>query len=160
MSPTATPTWDSARELLRARGLRWTPQRRALIRVLAASSGHVTATQLLDQVRRVDPTTAPSTIYRTLDTLEELGLVQHTHGADGREEYHLLPGDEHAHLACSRCGATIELASTTLDGLAAEALRAHGFEVDASHVTVGGLCADCARMLRSDDPRGVPASDQ
>jgi Fur family ferric uptake transcriptional regulator len=144
MTTAARPTWDAARELLRQRGLRWTPQRRALIGVLSASSGHVTATQLLDRVRAVDPTTAPSTVYRTLDTLEELGLVQHTHGAAGREEYHLLPGSEHGHVICERCGANVELSAEALGQLTATLLRGDGFRVEASHVTVGGLCATCA----------------
>jgi Fe2+ or Zn2+ uptake regulation protein len=149
MTTAGSPTWETARELLRRRGLRWTPQRRALIAVLSASSGHVTAIQLLDRVRAIDPTTAPSTVYRTLDTLEDLGLVQHTHGADGREEYHLLPGTDHGHVICERCGANVELSAQALGQLARTLLREQGFRVEASHVTVGGLCAACVAEERA-----------
>ena len=81
--------WDELPGRIRARGLRWTPQRRVLVDVLSKSDGHVTGAELIDRCRDVDPSTTPSTVYRTLDVLEELGIVQHAHGADGRER-----GDE------------------------------------------------------------------
>ena len=61
-------------------GLRWTPQRRLLLEVLARTDGHVTGSELVERCRAVDPATTPSTVYRTLDVLEELGIVRHTHG--------------------------------------------------------------------------------
>ena len=75
----------------RSRGMRWTPQRRTVVEVLAASSGHVTSAELIERCRERDPQTIPSTVYRTLDALEQLGLVRHGHGADGREEFHVGP---------------------------------------------------------------------
>ena len=96
--------WASVRDRLHERGLRWTPQRRVLIEILKTHTGHVTGAELVDRCRALDPATVPSTVYRTLDVLEELGLVSHSHGHDGREEYHVLPDTEHAHLTCTRCG--------------------------------------------------------
>ena len=98
-----------ARDALRARGMRWTPQRRALLEVLVQASGHVTGVELIERARLRDPETTPSTVYRTLDVLEELGLVSHSHGHDGREEFHVWPVTEHAHLACEACRATWEI---------------------------------------------------
>ena len=144
----STVRWSSARELLRARGLRWTPQRRTLIEILQASDGHVTGAELVERSRAVDPATTPSTVYRTLDVLEEIGLVRHGHGADGREEFHVLPEREHGHLHCSSCGSMWELDAAEAAGLLA-ALRAdRGFEVDLSHVTIVGRCAACAAAGR------------
>ena len=94
---------------LRARGLRWTPQRRTLIEVLSQTDGHVTGAELVERCRAVDPTTTPSTVYRTLDVLEELGLLSHSHGADGREEFHVRPVAAHGHLHCIGCGTTWEI---------------------------------------------------
>ena len=68
-----------------------------------ATDGHVTGSELVERCREVDPATTPSTVYRTLDVLEELGLVRHGHGADGREEFHVLPEVEHGHLHCAGC---------------------------------------------------------
>ena len=87
----ALADWSGVRERLRARGLRWTPQRRTLIDVLSRTDGHVTGAELIERCREIDPTTIPSTVYRTLDVLEELGLLRHSHGADGREEFHVQP---------------------------------------------------------------------
>ncbi len=141
-----SPPWSSVRERLRERGLRWTPQRRAVIEVLADTRGHVTAAHIVDRCRAIDPATVPSTVYRTLDVLEQLGLVRHGHGTDGREEFHVGPGvTQHAHLYCSTCGGRWELtdgrAEAVLDAFAA----ADGFEANLSHMTVVGRCGACSR---------------
>jgi Fur family ferric uptake transcriptional regulator len=140
----APSPWQGARELLRAQGLRWTPQRRSLIDVLARSQGHLSGAEILRRCREADPMTTPSTVYRTLDVLERLGLVRHAHGLDGEEEYHLLPRDEHGHLFCWSCGNRWELTAGEAQGLVAALHEARGFEVDLSHVTVVGRCADCS----------------
>jgi Fur family transcriptional regulator, ferric uptake regulator len=129
---------------LRARGLRWTAQRRTVIDVLAEADGHVTAAELVDRCRARDPATIPSTVYRTLDVLEELGLVRHGHGADGREEFHILPEREHGHLHCAECGASWELGADRAAAVARVLRRDDGFEVDIGHVTLVGRCAACA----------------
>jgi Fe2+ or Zn2+ uptake regulation protein len=74
-------------ERLRARGLRWTAQRATLLEVLAATPGHVTGSRLVERCRELDPATTPSTVYRTLDVLESLGVISHSHGIDGHEEF-------------------------------------------------------------------------
>ena len=136
--------WAGVDERLRGRGLRWTSQRSTVIEVLAEADGHVTAAELVERCRARDSSTIPSTVYRTLDVLEELGLVRHGHGADGREEFHVTPGVEHGHLHCSACGATWEIGSVEA-GAVAEALRAgDGFEIDIGHVTLVGRCRECA----------------
>ena len=138
-----SPAWSAVREQLHARGLRWTPQRRLLIEVLATTDGHVTAADLVERCRAVDPATIASTVYRTLDVLEELGLVRHAHGPDGREEYHVLPETMHGHLHCEACGGRWEIGAAEAAGLV-DGLRArHGFQVDLSHLTVVGRCRGC-----------------
>ena len=140
----STAAWDTARDLVRLNGLRWTPQRQAVIDVLAASDGHVTGAELVERCRARDPGTTPSTVYRTLDVLERVGLVRHGHAADGREEFHVLPAGQHGHLSCTTCGATVEI-DAGLGEVVAQALRAaDGFEVDIGHVTLVGRCGRCA----------------
>ena len=135
--------WDGVATRLRAGGLRWTAQRRTLVEVLREHKGHVTATELISKCREIDQTTTPSTVYRTLDVLEEFGLVKHGHGPDGREEYHVLPQQEHGHLYCVGCGATWEIRPETgaviVNALAADL----GFDVDVSHITISGRCQGC-----------------
>lgn len=136
--------WASVRQQLRQRGLRWTPQRRAVAEVLAGSEGHVTGAELIERCRAIDPSTIPSTVYRTLDVFEELGLVRHGHGADGREEFHIGPEGEHGHLYCASCGGRWEIRAAPALAILKTLRAADGFEVDLSHVTVVGRCRACA----------------
>jgi Fur family ferric uptake transcriptional regulator len=142
--------WATVRERLRERGLRWTPQRRTLIEVLSRTDGHVTGSELVDRCRDLDPTTIPSTVYRTLDVLEELGLVSHSHGADGREEFHVMPADEHGHLHCTSCGETWEIGPQEAASLVAAVVAERRFTVDLTHLSIAGRCAACA--ARAADP--------
>ena len=135
--------WAEVPARLRARGLRWTPQRRVLLDVLARVEGHVTGAELVEGCRAVDPSTTPSTVYRTLDVLEDLGIVSHSHGPDGRQEFHVGPTEDHAHLVCGSCGRRQELAGHEVQPLADEVLLRHRFDIDVEHLTIEGRCADC-----------------
>ena len=139
--------WADVRDRLHARGLRWTPQRRILIDVLARTDGHVTGAELVERCREVDPGTIPSTVYRTLDVLEELGLLSHSHAADGREEFHVLPTAAHGHLHCIGCGTTWEIGADEADALVYTLALRREFAVDLSHLSIAGRCADCAAAL-------------
>ena len=139
----AERSWDGVVDGLRARGLRWTPQRRAILRVLEATSGHVTGSEIVEQCRQLDPMTTPSTVYRTLRVLEELGVLQHAHAADGREEFHVRPAAEHGHLQCQSCGSRWEIDRAEAQPTVRSFRRRQGFEVDVSHLTIVGLCAAC-----------------
>ena len=135
--------WGSIRGRLRERGLRWTPQRRRLVEVLAQTDGHVTGVELVERCRQADATTAPSTVYRTLDVLEELGLIRHCHGADGREEFHVLPETEHGHVYCETCGRSWDIEAEEVAPMLASFDERRGFAVDLSHLTVVGRCREC-----------------
>jgi Fur family ferric uptake transcriptional regulator len=142
-APPSLSDWSLVRDGLRARGLRWTPQRRTLIEVLSRAEGHVTGAELVERCRTVDPTTIPSTVYRTLDVLEELGLVCHSHAADGREEFHVLPTAVHGHLHCNGCGTTWEIPADEAATLVEALERRRGFAVDVTHLSIAGRCAGC-----------------
>jgi Fur family ferric uptake transcriptional regulator len=140
--------WPDVRDQLHGRGLRWTPQRRILIDVLARTDGHVTGAELVERCREVDPGTIPSTVYRTLDVLEELGLLRHSHGADGREEFHVLPTAAHGHLHCNGCGTTWDIDASEAATLVDTMSRQRAFAVDLSHLSIAGRCSSCAAALR------------
>ena len=143
LEPAISPAWASVRGRLHDRGLRWTPQRRLLVGVLAQTDGHITGAELVERCRQLDPGTIPSTVYRTLDVLEELGFVRHAHGADGREEFHVMPQTEHGHLHCAVCGRTWDLEAPEATALVDSLARSRGFTVDLSHVTISGCCPEC-----------------
>ncbi len=141
-SPLPEP-WTGVPERFRARGLRWTGQRRTVVEVLTETDGHVTSAELVERCRARDPRTIPSTVYRTLDVLEELGLVRHGHAADGREEFHVQPAAEHGHRYCAACGGSWEIHGDEAAAVRAAFDEAAGFEVDLSHVTIVGRCRGC-----------------
>lgn len=131
------------RDEIRARGLRWTTQRMRILEVLEETEGHVTGSALVERCRARDPATTPSTVYRTLDVLEDLGYVSHSHAASGREEFHVLPAAEHAHLQCRACGNTWELSADDAASVLEPVARRHGFVADVGHLTILGRCAVC-----------------
>lgn len=136
-------SWDEVRERLHERGLRWTPQRRLLVDVLAETDGHVTGAELVERCREQVPEVTPSTIYRTLDVLEDIGLIRHAHGLDGREEFHVRPAREHGHMHCSVCHRAWEIGADDVAGLVREFERERGFRVDLGHLSVIGVCREC-----------------
>jgi Fur family ferric uptake transcriptional regulator len=148
------PPIADVREHLRRAGMRWTPQRRLILEVLDRTDGHVTGSDLVERCRSIDPATTPSTVYRTLRVLEEVGLVRHAHGLDGREEFHVRPADEHGHLHCGVCGESWEIGSTEAAAMIGAFRRERGFEVDLSHLTVVGRCRDCDSRLKAAGPPG------
>lgn len=146
--------WSNVREQLRAGGLRWTPQRRTLIEVLSRTDGHVTGAELVERCREIDPATIPSTVYRTLDVLEDLGLVRHSHRADGREEFHVQPVPAHGHLHCTACGGSWEIHADEAADVVRSMRRSRGFAVDLGHLSIAGRCAACAGQ----SPVGTPST--
>lgn len=136
-------TWDEVRERLHERGLRWTPQRRLLVDVLATTDGHITGAELVERCREQDPEVTPSTVYRTLDVLEDIGLIRHAHGLDGREEFHVRPAREHGHLHCSICHEAWEVSAEDVADLVADLESSRGFRMDLGHLSIVGVCAAC-----------------
>jgi Fur family ferric uptake transcriptional regulator len=124
--------------------MRWTSQRRLVLDALESSDGHVTGSELVERCRAVDADTTPSTVYRTLRVLEELGIVRHAHGPEGREEYHVRPAAEHGHLHCEGCGASWEIGPEDAAATIGSFRERLGFTVDLSHLTVVGLCTSCS----------------
>lgn len=128
---------------LRARGLRMTPQRRAIVAEIMRSQGHISPTTLARKVQADMPGVNASTVYRTLSLLEDVGVLQHSHVETGAE-YHRAEESHHVHLTCRNCGRDDELSiaeATRLQGLIR---RHHGFVADLTHFAITGLCADCA----------------
>ena len=114
-----------------------------LVDVLAETDGHITGAELVERCRALDPEVTPSTIYRTLDVLEDIGLIRHAHGLDGREEFHVRPAREHGHLHCSVCNRAWEIGAEDVAGMVRDFEHERGFRVDLGHLSVVGICRDC-----------------
>jgi Fur family transcriptional regulator, ferric uptake regulator len=124
--------------------MRMTPQRQLILDAVVQMQGHVSADQVYQQVVRVFPDVNISTVYRTLEVLEDLGVVRHTHFHDGVAQYERTDAARHHHMVCSRCGADAELDLEVLRPLADELKRRYGFEADLAHSAIVGVCRACA----------------
>lgn len=137
---------DDLTARLRQRGLRMTTQRRQVLDAVRRL-GHATPEQINDAVDGVDLTT----VYRTLDLLEELDLVKHTHLGHGAPSYRPAD-DEHVHVVCHTCQSVTDAAVDLVDDLAARLADERGFRLDRSHFTVFGQCAACAAAEQTTTP--------
>jgi Fur family ferric uptake transcriptional regulator len=131
-------------QLLRSRGLRMTPQRRAIVAEIMATEGHISPAAVARRVRERIPGVNPSTVYRTLDLLEGLGVLAHAHSESG-PEYHHSAESQHVHLVCSRCGSEDSLSMAEATRLKRLIGGHHGFSPDLTHFAISGLCAPCQR---------------
>ncbi|RNL66093.1 transcriptional repressor [Nocardioides marmoriginsengisoli] len=128
---------------LRESGHRLTPQRE-LVLAAVESLGHATPDEVYAEVRTHSDAINLSTVYRTLELLDELGLIRHAHLTDRAPTYHSAAGHEHSHLVCRGCGTTISVGRAAMEGALGALAAEHGFEPDYGHLSVFGRCADCA----------------
>ncbi|HEX2320970.1 MAG TPA: Fur family transcriptional regulator [Streptosporangiaceae bacterium] len=153
-------TWD---DTLRASGYRVTPQRQLILEAVTRLE-HATPEEIYAEVKQTAVGLNLSTVYRTLELLEQIGLVTHTHLGHGAHRYHLAADAQHVHLVCRSCDAIIQLDPAAVASLVRTLEADYGFETDVGHLTVFGTCADCrdadvARALGSEravNERRVP----
>jgi Fur family transcriptional regulator, ferric uptake regulator len=134
-------------EMVRAAGGRLTVPTRTVISILASSDAHLTAEDVIAAVDERIVGVSPSTIYRVIQRLGELDVIEHVHSGNGPAFYHLREHG-HAHLVCNSCGIVIDLPDAVFDGLAKVALDEYGFSVDAHHSALLGLCERCAPLAQ------------
>jgi len=132
-------TWD---DTLRASGYRVTPQRQLVLEAVTRLE-HATPEEIYAEVRQTAVGINLSTVYRTLELLEQIGLVTHTHLGHGAHRYHLASDSQHVHLVCRSCGAITQLDPAAVGPLVRALSAEYGFETDVGHLTVFGTCAQC-----------------
>jgi Fur family transcriptional regulator, ferric uptake regulator len=135
-----------------ARGVRLTSQRRALIETIQGADAHLDAATLLTRARERDPNIDRATVYRTLDLLKRLGLIDeldlmHLNGE--KHYYEVKTQKDHLHLACFHCGKIEEFDSATFQRLKREIAAQNDFQVQVMRLEVGGLCKSCAAQQKA-----------
>jgi Fur family ferric uptake transcriptional regulator len=141
-------------QVLRARGLRATPQRRLVLRAVS-ELGHATPEQVCEFVQGEAASLNLSTVYRALELLEGLGVVSHTHLQHGSPTYQVADHVDHLHLVCRRCGSVTEADLELARPLAETVEAGHGFRTDLSHLSLHGVCGNCRSQ---DDEPGSSAA--
>jgi Fur family ferric uptake transcriptional regulator len=127
---------------LRERGYRLTPQRQLVLEAVCDLQ-HATPEDICAAVRRTAAGVNITTVYRTLELLEELGLITHTHLGHGAPTYHVVDGDAHVHLVCRDCGEVSEVPPELVAGVVRALAEERGFVVDVGHFSIFGRCREC-----------------
>lgn len=131
---------------LARRGVRITAQRRAVLEAMEQATEHLDAAELLARASRRAPGLDRATVYRTIDLLKRLGLVDELdlmHVEGEKHYYEIRPDKEHAHATCVECGRVVEFVSPQLEQIRKEVSYRLAFEVQVARLEIGGRCAAC-----------------
>jgi Fe2+ or Zn2+ uptake regulation protein len=151
-----TPT--ELTQLFRDRGLKVTPQRQCIFRVLHGNGSHPTAHAVFESLREEMPTISLRTVYQTLNDLVALGEIQQFDVGTGAARFDPATGAHH-HLVCTRCGAMRDV-HCTLAGLRLPARRHQGFTIAGAEVIFRGLCAKCSQVTSHRQKAARESEDQ
>jgi|SRR5579862_2187254 len=125
------------------RGLRLTPQREVLLRVLSKAMGHPTAVDMVQRVREVLPTVSQATVYRNLQELLQEGVIRTLEVAGTAVQFEVNP-DDHHHFICRKCGQVWDVYLSSLDvRINRRRTELNGFQIDRRDVQLHGVCAGC-----------------
>ncbi len=138
---------------LTLRGVRITGQRKILVETIQASERHLDAATLLALARKRDRQINRATVYRTIELLKKLRLIDeldlmHLNGE--KHFYEAKTNVDHVHLACFECGRIEEFTSPLFDRLKGEISRQMGFQIRVVRLEVGGRCSKCCRGASCD----------
>lgn len=136
---------------LKEKGYKLTPQRRAILDIIIKNEGqHLTTEEIYDKVKMDCPEIGLATVYRTVQLLEELGVISKLDLNDGCGRYELVHEDEnhrHHHLICTKCGSVIEVQGDLLEVLEHNIEQKYNFKVMDHSVKFFGLCSECIKKL-------------
>ena len=135
-------------------GFRMTRPRQAVAELIAAEPGHFTSADLVDRARTRHLDIGRATIFRTLEVLSELGVIERIDLPNGDHAYVGCEPAHHHHVVCSRCGRTAEIADAGLRTVVREVARRTGFRVDEHRLELFGLCPTCQAV----EPTAIPRS--
>lgn len=136
------------RKVLAAAGLRNTTQRALIMDVIRYGRGHLDADEVYRQAKRKQPRLSLSTVYRTLQKLKSLGLIEELHFAEAHHHYEIKPPVDHHHLECMGCGKIIEFKYPLAQLVEKNVPEAIDFEITGSEVRMTGYCADCREFRK------------
>ena len=132
---------ESKRRVLKVTGLRVTSQRALILEIIRR--GHLDADEIYRQARIKQPRLSLSTVYRTLQVLKKLGLVEELHFDEAHHHYEVKPSSEHHHLVCLGCGKVVEFEYPLSPKIKEDIAREKGFEVIGAEIHMTGYCPKC-----------------
>jgi len=127
---------------LKQEGFRLTPQRMAVVKILAYSTEHPGVDQICREVKEQFPMTSPATVYKTVSLLKDMGEIMELGFGDDSNRYDGKPYP-HPHLICIRCRRIIDSDLDSLDDLSRELARRTGYRIINHRLDFFGICPDC-----------------
>jgi len=114
-----------------------------LLEALHHAEGHIDAEAIWAALVERFPSVSLSTVYRTLESLCEMGVATETDMGQGRIQYHLASHGEHHHLICRKCGAVTDIPDDAVQSLRESLLAQYGFRIEGRHLALHGICPRC-----------------
>jgi Fe2+ or Zn2+ uptake regulation protein len=132
---------------LNEQGYRLTDSRRAVVEIMARSTHALTPIEVYDEARSSHPALGLVTVYRTLEALEEQGLIQRVHQPQGCQAFITAPAGHQHLLLCKQCGKAAHFEGDDLDMLIKSIARKTGYQITEHWLQLFGLCSDCKTRL-------------
>jgi Fur family ferric uptake transcriptional regulator len=139
------PNVDAAVEAMRCQGMRISAARRLVLEALYAADAPISAEQIADGLSGRLPRSDLASVYRNLETLEQVGLIRHCHLGHGPGLYKPTGAREREYLVCDSCHAVSAVDPQEMQAVRALILERFGYEASFTHFPILGLCAHCAR---------------
>jgi len=139
---------ESSRRRLNASGLRITSQRALVLEIIREGKGHLDADEVYRQAREKQPHLSLSTVYRTLQMLKKLGLVEEVHFDETHHHYEIKPPVEHHHLICLGCGRVIEFRYPLSRYVKRNVAEAKDFDIVDTEIRMAGYCPRCRQKRK------------
>ena len=130
-------------EKLRKNGYRITPQREMIVQIIAHCGRHMSAEEVMENVRAKTTSVNIATVYRTLDMLVENGLASKFDLGNGKTAYATGEHGPHVHLVCKHCGSVTEVSEQDISAFLGKIETLYDFDCNPYHFSVHGLCSDC-----------------
>ena len=138
----------ASRKAINRAGMRVTHQRALIMEVIRQGRGHLDADEIYRRAREKESRLSLSTVYRNLQMMKKLGLVEELHFDDNRHHYEVKPSAEHHHLVCLGCGRVIEFNYPLAHYLRGKVPEAKDFDITETEVRMTGYCAKCRRSRK------------
>ncbi len=147
---------NSLHRALRARGLRLTEARRAVLQIVSTSAVHLPVAEVHRRALRVAPGIGLASVYRTIDLLNRLGLIKRVHVDDRHRHYAAATEGHGHHLVCRACGRVVEFSECQVEAIVKVLARRTRFVIEGHSIELYGRCPDCRPSNRRPNPRPAP----
>ena len=156
---TESAEYESFEAYLRERGLKMTGPRETVLEAFLSLERHVTAEELFEVARRLDPAIGQATVFRTIKLLADSGLAREACRDETARRYeHAFHHDHHDHLLCVACGRTIEFRDEAIEEIQRKVYATWGFEAVSHQLELRGLCPACQKKRRAAQGRAAKTS--